>query len=159
MSQDLKLFIEGARVDASDGGFKDLINPSNNEVIGQIAIATLDDIDKALAAAADGFNVWRRMSAWDRADILRRAARLIDERGNDIALKLTLEQGKPLAEAKGELSRCAETFEWCAAESVRSIWACLPAANCIWPSDDRQTTDWSCGSFYAVELPGGSELP
>ncbi|WP_137114022.1 NAD-dependent succinate-semialdehyde dehydrogenase [Mesorhizobium sp. GR13] len=126
MSQDSKLFIEGAWVDASDGGFKDLINPSNNEVIGQIAIATLDDIDKALAAAADGFNVWRRMSAWDRADILRKAARLIDERGNDIALKLTLEQGKPLAEAKGELSRCAETFEWCAAESVRSYGRVYP---------------------------------
>ncbi|MEZ5744940.1 MAG: NAD-dependent succinate-semialdehyde dehydrogenase [Paracoccaceae bacterium] len=126
MSQDAKLFISGAWVDASDGGTQDLVNPSNGEVIGQVSIATIDDVDKALAAADAGFKTWRQVSAWDRAEILRKAARLIDERKDEMAHKLTLEQGKPLAEARGELSRCAETFEWCAAEAIRAYGRVYP---------------------------------
>ncbi len=126
MTENIKLFIDGTWVDAADGGTLDLVNPSNNQVIGQIAVATDADIDRALVAAKAGFDIWRKVSPWDRADILRKAARLIDERKEDMALKLTAEQGKPIAEARGELSRCAETFEWCAAEAIRSYGRIYP---------------------------------
>jgi succinate-semialdehyde dehydrogenase/glutarate-semialdehyde dehydrogenase len=126
MTQTVKLFIDGAWVQSADGATVDLVNPANNQVIGQVAVATDADIDRALRAAKAGFDIWRKTSAWDRAEVLRKAARLIDERKEDIALKLTAEQGKPIAEARGELSRCAETFEWCAAEAIRSYGRMYP---------------------------------
>lgn len=126
MQQDTKLFIDGAWSDASDGATQDLINPSDETVIGQVAMATPADINRALQAAKQGFDTWKAVSAWDRAKVLQKAARLIDDRSDEMAQKLTREQGKPLAEARGELSRCAETFEWCAAEAIRSYGRVYP---------------------------------
>ncbi|WP_299508388.1 NAD-dependent succinate-semialdehyde dehydrogenase [uncultured Roseobacter sp.] len=126
MTVKVQLFIDGTWVDASDGGTLDLVNPSNYELIGQIAVATDADIDRALASAKAGFDIWRKVSAWDRAAILRRAAGLIEQRKEDMALRLTAEQGKPIAEARSELSRSAEIFVWCASEAIRSYGRVYP---------------------------------
>jgi len=126
MTYQTQLFIDGQWCDASDGGTQDLVNPSNSAVIGQLSVATNQDIGRALEAAKRGFRVWSKTSAWDRAEILRRAGRLIDQRADDLALSITQEQGKPLTEAKGEMGRVSEVFEWCAAEAIRSYGHVYP---------------------------------
>jgi succinate-semialdehyde dehydrogenase/glutarate-semialdehyde dehydrogenase len=92
-----------------------------------LAHAGIADLDRALAAAEKGFEVWRRTSAYDRSKIMRKAAGLIRERADEIAMLMTQEQGKPLAEAKGETMAGADTIEWFAEESRRSYGRVIPA--------------------------------
>jgi len=88
-------------------------------VIGTVARAATADLDDALAAAAAGFNVWRNTPAVERAKTMRAAAVLLRERTDSIATLLTLEQGKPLAEAKVEIGMAADIIEWFADEGRR----------------------------------------
>ena len=74
-------------------------------------MATAADLDEALAATAKGFAVWRKTDVNDRAGILHKVAGLIRERAETIAVLLTTEQGKPLAEARGEVLSCAAQFD------------------------------------------------
>jgi len=80
-------------------------DPATGEEIGRLPIATTEDLERALDSARRGFERWRATSAYDRANVLRTAARLIRERVEPIARILTLEQGKPLAEGRLEFSR------------------------------------------------------
>ena len=77
-------------------------DPASGEAIGRVAMAEREDLDDALAAAARGFETWRRIPAVERAKTMREAARLLRERAEGIARLLTLENGKPLAEALAE---------------------------------------------------------
>ncbi|UTS82626.1 NAD-dependent succinate-semialdehyde dehydrogenase [Phaeobacter piscinae] len=119
MYQDLNLFIGGDWRAASDKATRPVTDPATEEVLGTIAAATPDDIDAALAAAQQGFDAWRRTGTWDRAAKIRKAADLIRERQADIAYLMSLETGKPLAEALGETGAAADQFEWYAEETKR----------------------------------------
>ncbi len=94
-------------------------DPASGEAIGRVAMAEREDLDDALAAAARGFETWRRIPAVERAKTMREAARLLRERAEGIARLLTQENGKPLAEALAEVRFGAEIIEWFAEEGTR----------------------------------------
>ena len=101
-------------------------NPATGEAIGSVARAGIADLDDALAAAAKGFDVWRNTPAIKRAEVMRAAARLLRERTDAIAHLMTLEQGKPLAESKGEIIMAADIIEWFADEGRRVYGRLVP---------------------------------
>lgn len=94
-------------------------NPADGSAIGTVAKASTADLDDALAAAAKGFEVWKNTPAVERAKVMRAAAALLRERTDAIATLMTLEQGKPLAEAKIEIGMSCDIIEWFAEESRR----------------------------------------
>ncbi|MDR0259088.1 MAG: aldehyde dehydrogenase family protein, partial [Comamonas sp.] len=109
---DTRLLINNEWCDASDGKTIDVVNPATGKPIGKVAHATKKDMDRALEAAQAGFLVWRATPAIERANIMRRAAGLLRERAEQIGRLLTQEQGKPFAEAKGEVLAGAGIIEW-----------------------------------------------
>lgn len=119
MYQDLNLFIGGDWRAASDKATKPVNDPATEDVLGTIAVATSDDVDAALASADAGFAIWRKTGTWDRAAKIRKVADLIRERQADIAQLMSLETGKPLAEAMGETGGAADQFEWYSEETKR----------------------------------------
>jgi succinate-semialdehyde dehydrogenase/glutarate-semialdehyde dehydrogenase len=102
-------------------------NPATGAVIAQLAHATRDDLDRALEAADKGFKAWKKVGAYERSQLLRRAAALIRERAETIAPLMTQEQGKPLAEALMETRAAADIMEWFAEEARRSYGRIIPA--------------------------------
>ncbi|MDH3452006.1 MAG: NAD-dependent succinate-semialdehyde dehydrogenase, partial [Gammaproteobacteria bacterium] len=98
---------------------EDVINPANEEVIGELPHASAADLDDALIAAQRGYITWRSTPASERAGLLARCADLVAARAQSIAHNVTLEQGKPLAESRLEVDRVVETFRWFAAEATR----------------------------------------
>lgn len=119
MYQDFQLYIDGEWSPAKGGATRSVTDPATEEKVGTIADATSEDLDRALAAAERGFAEWRQTGTWDRAAKLRNAADLIRERLDQIATIMSIETGKPLAEAKGETLAAAEQFEWYAEEAKR----------------------------------------
>ena len=126
---DTRLLIDGEWCDAAGGRTLDVRNPATGQTIGKVAHAGLVDLDRALAAAQRGFESWRNTSAHERARVMRRAAALLRERADAIAMVLTLEQGKPLAEAKGEVIAGAGIIEWFADEGLRVYGRVVPSRN------------------------------
>ncbi|WP_110649748.1 NAD-dependent succinate-semialdehyde dehydrogenase [Salinicola peritrichatus] len=124
---DVKLYIDGEWREGSDGRQIDVVNPATGEVIGRVAHATTADLDAALAATERGFQVWRATSAFERYKIMRKAAELLRERADGIARLMTQEQGKPLAEARGETLAAADTIDWLAEEGRRTYGRIVPA--------------------------------
>jgi succinate-semialdehyde dehydrogenase/glutarate-semialdehyde dehydrogenase len=127
MYSDVSLFIDGNWSPASGGRTIDVINPATGDKIGTVAHASTSDLDRALEAADKGFRAWRKVSAFDRYKVMRKAANLLRERADSIATKLTMEQGKPLAEAKGEVLAGADVIDWFAEEGRRAYGRVIPA--------------------------------
>ncbi|WP_197412737.1 MULTISPECIES: NAD-dependent succinate-semialdehyde dehydrogenase [Kocuria] len=113
------LLIGGQWREASDGGTFEVENPATGEVLATMASATREDAQAAMDAAADAQESWARTPARERSEILRRAFDLVQERAEDLALLMTLEMGKPLAEAAGEVKYGGEFLRWFAEEAVR----------------------------------------
>ena len=124
---DTKLLIDGAWSDASTGKTIAVVNPATEDVIGQVAHASRDDLDRALAAAERGFAVWSAISAFERSKLMRKAAELLRARADKIAALMTLEQGKPLAQSKAETLGAADTIDWFAEEARRTYGRVIPA--------------------------------
>jgi len=119
MYQDLELYIGGTWGPAGSGATKPVIDPATEEPVGKIADASEQDLDRALEAAESGFETWRRTGTWERGAKLRKVAELIRERLDTIATIMSIETGKPLAEAKGETGASADQFEWYSEETKR----------------------------------------
>ncbi|MEI7692002.1 MAG: aldehyde dehydrogenase family protein, partial [Actinomycetes bacterium] len=114
-----RLFIGGQWRDASGGATMAVEDPSTGETLVEVADATPEDADAALAAADEAFVSFRTMAPRERGEILRRAYELMVERTEHLALIMTLEMGKPLAEARGEVAYAASYLRWYAEEAVR----------------------------------------
>jgi succinate-semialdehyde dehydrogenase / glutarate-semialdehyde dehydrogenase len=114
-----QLFIGGEWRDASGGGTLSVEDPSTGEALVEIADATPDDATAALDAAVAVQDEWAVHPPRERGEILRRAWETINERVDELALLMTLEMGKPLAESKAEISYASEFFRWFAEEAVR----------------------------------------
>jgi succinate-semialdehyde dehydrogenase/glutarate-semialdehyde dehydrogenase len=123
----VQLHINGEWRAARSGQTIPVLNPATEEVIGTVAHAGRDDLDEALAAAEQGFAVWKKVSAFERSKLMRKAADLLRSRADDIARLMTLEQGKPVGEAKVETLAGADIIDWFAEEARRAYGRVIPA--------------------------------
>lgn len=122
---DLQLYIGGAWRKGSET--IPVLNPADEREIGRLPVASHADLDDALAAAEQGFRIWSRTAPRDRAAVILRAAALMRERIDEIAHAITLEHGKPLQQARLEVIRGCEFFEWDAGEGQRLYGRVIPS--------------------------------
>ncbi|MFZ9505354.1 MAG: NAD-dependent succinate-semialdehyde dehydrogenase [Burkholderiaceae bacterium] len=127
MYPNVQLLIDGQWCDAAAGQSLPVVNPATGETIGTVARAERADLDRALEAAARGFQTWRKTGAFDRYKLMRKAADLFRERAATIATLMTMEQGKPLGEAKAEVLAGADIIDWFAEEGRRAYGRVIPA--------------------------------
>ncbi len=127
MYPNVQLHINGEWRAARGGRVLEVLNPATEEVIGTVAHAGRDDLDEALAAAERGFATWRKASAFDRYKLMRKAADIFRSRADEVAKLLTLEQGKPVGEAKMEVLAGADIIDWFAEEGRRAYGRVIPA--------------------------------
>jgi succinate-semialdehyde dehydrogenase / glutarate-semialdehyde dehydrogenase len=120
----LELYVGGEW--RSRGG-QPVINPADESVVGTLPHATKADLDDALAAAEKGFKVWSRTSPAKRAEIIVKAANLIRGRVEEMAIAMTLEQGKPIAQSRLEILRGCDIIEWDAQEGRRAYGRVIPS--------------------------------
>jgi succinate-semialdehyde dehydrogenase/glutarate-semialdehyde dehydrogenase len=120
----LKLYIGG---EWKTAGGAPVINPADESVLGTVPHATRADLDDALAAAEQGFRLWSRTAPSRRAEIILKAAQIIRERVEEMAVAMTLEQGKPIAQSRLEILRGCEIIEWDAQEGRRVYGRIIPS--------------------------------
>jgi succinate-semialdehyde dehydrogenase/glutarate-semialdehyde dehydrogenase len=123
----LHLLIDGAFIGAEARAGEPVINPATNRTLAVLPHARAADLEAALQAAARGFAIWRDVTAAERARIIKKAADLIRDRSEAIAQAMTLEQGKPLAESRGEVAYAADVIEWYAEEGRRAYGRIVPS--------------------------------
>lgn len=123
---DIKLFINGKWRNTAESIA--VVNPATEEEIGRLAHAQQSDLDDALESAATGLKIWRRAAPSERANVLYKAAVIMRERQEEIALAITAEHGKPLPQARLEVIRGCEFFEWDAGEATRTYGRVIPSA-------------------------------
>lgn len=124
---DVLLLIDGEWCEGSSQRWHAIEDPARQTVIGQMTHAEEADIERAATAAAKSFATWRYTPARDRRALLLKAAQLLEQRRDEIARILTLEQGKPLQQAHNELAATIEVVEWFAEEAVRTYGEVIPA--------------------------------
>lgn len=120
----IELYIDGQWKRASG---QPIINPADESVLGTVPTATKADLDDALTAAEKGFAIWRSTAPAKRAQIILKAAALIRERVDVMAATMTLEQGKPIEQAKLEILRGCDIIEWDATEGLRLYGRVIPS--------------------------------
>ncbi len=120
MYEKLGNFIDGEWRTTNEIG-QDVLNPANESVLAFLPHASEKDLEDALESSQKGFKIWRDTPVQKRASILHKTADLIEERTNQISRIITLEQGKPLREAKGEILRTIETFRWNAELGIENL--------------------------------------
>jgi succinate-semialdehyde dehydrogenase / glutarate-semialdehyde dehydrogenase len=120
----LELYIDG-RWKQADG--QPVLNPADETVLGIVPTATIADLDDAVAAAERGFAIWRKTAPAKRTQIILRAASLMRERADEMAMAMTLEQGKPLDQARLEILRGCDIIEWDATEGLRMYGRVIPS--------------------------------
>lgn len=123
-----KSYVNGKWIDSASGKTAENINPANvGDVIGRIQMATREEARSAVEAAFHAFHGWKRTPAPARGRIVAKAARLMEERKEELAAAITREEGKTLAEARGEVSRAINVVEFCAGESRRMVGETIPS--------------------------------
>ncbi len=115
-----QLLIGGEWRDASEGGTFSVEDPSTGESLCEVADGTADDALAALGAAADAQDEWRHHPPRERGEILRRSFEALNDRAEELAVLMTLEMGKPLAESRSEIIYAAEFLRWFSEEAVRA---------------------------------------
>nr|WP_169122732.1 NAD-dependent succinate-semialdehyde dehydrogenase [Xanthobacter sp. SG618] len=141
------MLIGGAWVDADGGETISVNNPATGEIIGTIPKAGAAETRRAIEAAAEAFKSWRATTAAERAGKLHKLADLILANADELALILTTEQGKPLAEAKGEIGASAAYVRWFAEEARRLYGDVIPSP---WPNRRILVTKEPVGVCAAV---------
>ncbi len=119
-------YIDGAWVDADSGATFDVLNPATGELLAEVPRCGADETRRAIEAAEAAQPAWRARTAKERAHVLRRWHDLLHEHMDDLALLLTSEQGKPLAEARGEIAYAASFLEWFGEEAKRAYGDVIP---------------------------------
>ena len=140
-------FVAGAWCDADDGQTIAVINPANGETVASVPHMGAAETTRAIDAANAAWPAWRKLPAKERAAILRKWNDLMLENADDLALLMTLEQGKPLAEAKGEIAYAASYFEWFGEEAKRVAGETLASP---WPDKRIVVTKEPIGVCAAI---------
>lgn len=125
-SMETRMLINGEWQPAKSGRTLDVVNPATEETVAGVAFGGREEAHRAVEAAAAALPDWSRRTAWDRGRMLKRVADLLRERCDRIARILTMEQGKPLPEARAEVIQSADTFEWFAEEGKRAYGEVIP---------------------------------
>ena len=123
----VQLYIDGHWREGAAARKLPVLNPATGELMGELACAETADLEEVAEAANRGFDVWRKISAFDRYKMMRKAAQLLRDRVETVAQLMTLEQGKPLAEARMEVMAGADTIDWFAEEGRRAYGRVIPA--------------------------------
>ncbi|MER5599044.1 NAD-dependent succinate-semialdehyde dehydrogenase [Streptomyces sp. NPDC002265] len=123
----VRMYIAGEWCQGGTGRTAPIVDPATEKVIGEVPLATPADLDRALDAATAGFRIWRETPIARRTAILHTAADLLTERAAEVGRVMTLEQGKPLAEATGEARRVADTLRWHADDARRAYGRIIPS--------------------------------
>jgi succinate-semialdehyde dehydrogenase/glutarate-semialdehyde dehydrogenase len=121
-----RLYIDGKWGEADGKKTLGVINPATEEIIADIAYGGRAETRRALEAAHRAMPAWLKLTSWERGKVLKKTADLMRERADAIARTLTMEQGKPLAEAKAEILHSADTFEWFGEEGKRAYGDVIP---------------------------------
>lgn len=124
---ELRLLIGGQWRSSSDGRTRTIVNPATGEEIGRYPVATAEDLNDATVAAVAGFRAWSDVTPHKRYLILREAARILASRAEAVSTIMTMEQGKPLAEARAETNISIEVIDWLAEEGRRIYERIVPA--------------------------------
>ena len=122
----LAMLIDGEWT-AGSGAALPVVDPATQDVLGELPTATTADLDRALEASARGFETWRCTTALERQGVMEGAARFLEERADEIARNLTLDQGKPLAEARAEVGFVIGVMRWYAEEGKRMYGRIVPS--------------------------------
>jgi succinate-semialdehyde dehydrogenase/glutarate-semialdehyde dehydrogenase len=125
-------YIDGEWVDADSGETIPVTNPANGETIGSVPKMGAAETRRAIEAASKAYPAWRRKTAKERGAILRKWYDLLIANQEDLAILMTTEQGKPLAEAKGEIVYAAAFIDWFAEEGKRVYGDTIPSPNPDW---------------------------
>jgi succinate-semialdehyde dehydrogenase/glutarate-semialdehyde dehydrogenase len=120
------MYIGGQWVGSLSKGTYDVINPANAQRIATVAYGDAADVRLALEAAERALPSWQKMTAYERGRLLRRAVELIEQKSEEIAQTITLEQGRPIADARGEPRGAAAYFDWYAEEAKRLYGRIVP---------------------------------
>lgn len=126
MYPELSLYINGEFIGAEGRETRTVNNPASLDILGQLPLVEIADLERAVMAAQTAFATWRHVSPLERSQILRQAAALLRERADAIAQAITLDNGKPLPEAVGEVHGSAEQAEWHAEEGRRIYGRVVP---------------------------------
>lgn len=120
----MKMFLAGEWVERSSK--IDVTNPFSGDVFDTVPAASLEDVDTAVMSAQRGFDEMRKLTSFDRYEILMRAVGLISERKEQFAQTITREEGKVITESRGEVDRCIQTMTWSAEEAKRLRGETIP---------------------------------
>src|SRR5437773_6635547 len=123
-----QMYIDGKWAPADSGRTLGVINPATEDVVANVAYGGRAETRRAIDAAAKAMKDWSRRTPWERGKVLKKTADLMRERADAIARTMTLEQGKPVPEAKAEIMHSADTFEWFAEEGKRAYGQIIPPA-------------------------------
>jgi succinate-semialdehyde dehydrogenase / glutarate-semialdehyde dehydrogenase len=121
-----RAYIDGAWVDADSGETFEVVNPATGDLVAEVPRCGAAETRRAIEAAEAAQPAWRGKTAKERAHVLRRWHDLLHENADDLALLLTTEQGKPLAEAKAEIAYAASFLEWFGEEAKRTYGDVIP---------------------------------
>ena len=119
-------YIDGLWVGANSGETVAIANPATQEIIGNVPVMGKAETEAAITAANNALPAWRALTAKERSQKLRRWFELMHENAEDLALMMTTEQGKPLAESRGEVTYAASFIEWFAEEAKRIYGDTIP---------------------------------
>ena len=153
----LALYIDGAWTQGSGTRREPVVDPATEQVLAQLPLAEQADLDAALEAADRGWRIWRDTPIETRSRILHTAARLLRERAQQIGRVMTMEQGKPLAEAAGEVQRVANLLEWDCEEARRAYGRIIPTG----PGENLTVLREPIGpvaAFVPWNFPAGSPM-
>ena len=126
-------YINGNWIESSNHQSIEVFNPANNDLISTIPALAVEQVHEAIQAASDALQAWKMKSVKERSDLLKNWARLVLDYKDQLATIMTIEQGKPLNEAKGEISYAASFIEWFAEEGRRMYGDTIPA-----PTNDKR---------------------
>jgi succinate-semialdehyde dehydrogenase / glutarate-semialdehyde dehydrogenase len=154
---EVALYIDGDWTKGGGGRADDIVNPASGQVLGRVPFAGPQDVDRAIAAAGAAFPGWRDAGPERRTSILRRAAALLHERASEIGRVMTLEEGKPLAEATGEVHRAAAQLEVYGEEALRAYGRIIPTGPGQVLSVRREPVG-PVGAFVPWNFPAGGPM-
>src|SRR5699024_7350371 len=132
-----KMYIDGEWEASLSGEFLEVVNPANNETIGSVAYGGRKEASRAIQAAENSFMNWKNLTAKERGSILEEIYNLMIQERKELAYTLTLEQGKPLKEAEGEINQAADFVKWYAEEGKRLYGNVIPQSD-----SDKRILTW-----------------